>query len=114
MDGRIRKYISEIVERITKRFEVEKIILFGSYAYGNPHRYSDIDLFIQMEGKERPIKRRLKIAQLFKDREVPMDFIVKNHFEIRNRLNLGDPFIKKIMEKGKVLYEKTDSQGMGS
>ncbi|MBI4285708.1 MAG: nucleotidyltransferase domain-containing protein, partial [Chloroflexi bacterium] len=43
---RIQKIIAEVVEKIKKEYQPEKIILYGSYAYGKPTRDSDIDLFI--------------------------------------------------------------------
>lgn len=98
--------LKEITAKITNHLDAEKIILFGSYAYGKPKKNSDLDLFIIMESNERTANRRIKVSQLFWDREMPMDFIVKTPSEIKQRLAIGDPFIKKILEKGKLLYER--------
>jgi len=96
----------KIVERINSHFKPEKIILFGSYAYGMPGKNSDVDLFIVMESKEKPSKRRIEISKLFRDRQMPMDFIVKTPSEVKERLSMGDFFINRILKKGEVLYEK--------
>jgi predicted nucleotidyltransferase len=98
--------LNEIAQKISKTFSASKILLFGSYAYGKPGKDSDLDLFIIMETKKSSAKRRIMVSRLFRDREVPMDFIVRTPEEIKKRLSLGDPFIKKILEKGYVLYEK--------
>jgi len=98
--------LNDIKDRIVKVFKPVKIILFGSYAYGKPHKFSDIDLFIILETKERPVKRRIMISRLFRDRPLPMDFIIKTPSEVEERLSIGDFFIKKILEKGRVLYER--------
>jgi len=57
---------------------------------------------------EIPLKGRIAIVidDLGQDRQVAMDFIVKTPSEIEERLSIGDFFIKKILEKGRVLYEK--------
>jgi len=101
-----RQLLDEITRKITGRFDVLKIILFGSYAYGKPGKDSDIYLFIIMETKKSPSERRIMVSQLFRDREMPMDFIVRTPKEIKVRLNIGDFFVKKILEKGYILYEK--------
>lgn len=98
--------LGSAVDRIVKFFDPDKILLFGSFAYGTPRKDSDIDLLIIMETDERPAQRRIQISRLFRDRQVAMDFIVKTPSEIDERLSIGDFFIKKILEKGRVLYEK--------
>lgn len=101
--------LRKIVRRINTPLKVEKIILFGSYAYGKPKKNSDLDLFIIMKSRERPAKRIMKISQLFWHREVPMDFIVKTPSEIAKRIAIGDFFIQKILKQGKVLYERKNN-----
>jgi len=101
-----KETLNKIANRIIRSFSVEKIILFGSFANGKPRKDSDLDLFIVMKTRKRPAQRRIAVSRLFKDREMPMDFIVKTPAEIKARLAMGDHFIKTILEKGSVLYEK--------
>ena len=103
------EFLKEIADRIVKALEPEKIFLFGSYAYGKPGKDSDMDLLIIAESSERPAKRRIRVSQLFRDRPIAMDFIVKTPAEIEERLSMGDFFIKKILTKGKALYAKKTS-----
>ncbi|MFH0775386.1 MAG: nucleotidyltransferase domain-containing protein [bacterium] len=103
------KFLRDVAERIACNLKVDKIILFGSYAYGKPHPYSDIDLLIIMKSKERESKRIINVSRLLQNREVPMDFLVKTPSEVKKRLSLGDPFIRKVLKEGKVLYEKENS-----
>lgn len=98
--------LNQITQRIVSAYPVNRIILFGSYAYGKPGKDSDLDLFIIMKTKKRPSERRIMISRLFRDRQIPMDFIVKTPAEINRRLTLGDYFIKKILDKGYILYEQ--------
>jgi len=98
--------LKEVTDKIVRALKPEKIFLFGSYAYGNPGKDSDVDLLIIMESSERSAKRRIRVSRLFWDRPVPMDFVVKTPTEIAERISMGDFFIKKILTKGKVLYDK--------
>lgn len=95
---------NQIVQQIVKHFDPEKIVLFGSLAWGRPHSQSDIDLFIVMESPLRRDKRAMAISHLFKNRRFPMDIIVYTSQELKMSLKRGNPFIREIMDKGRVLY----------
>lgn len=105
--------ISEIVKRI-KRLKPVKIILFGSYAWGELHRDSDIDLIVILnkEGLPKDFKEKmdsyLSVKQLLRDmnKEIPMDIIVYTKGQWEKFLLLDSSFSKKIVNKGKVLYER--------
>ncbi|VVB97051.1 Nucleotidyltransferase domain protein [uncultured archaeon] len=101
-----RETISAIAKKIAERFNPEKIILFGSYAWGKPDRDSDLDLFIIMESGERPIKRAGSIRKVLRELYVPMDILVRTPEELQYRIEIGDPFIKKIMSDGQVIYAR--------
>jgi len=98
------KIIHELSERIAREFEPERIILFGSYACGNPTEDSDVDLLVIMpfegKGAEKAVEIRLKVRPRF-----PVDFIVRTPEMVRERLDMGDFFMREIMDEGKVLYE---------
>jgi predicted nucleotidyltransferase len=99
--------LEEVTERIVAALEPEKVILFGSYAHGRPTPDSDVDLLIVMETKERPSQRRRSVSRLFRDRPFPMDIIVRTPAEIRRSVKRVDPFIHEILERGRVLYERS-------
>ena len=91
---------------IVKKFNPEKIILFGSYAYGKPTPESDADLLIIVDSRRPTWKLSAEISMML-DHVFPLDIIVKTKHEIEERLAKGDFFIEDIMNKGKVLYERT-------
>ena len=66
----IRRYARAIAEE----FHPDKIILFGSYAYGTPHEDSDVDLLVVMPAKNE-IRQSNRIRQAF-DTPFPMDLFV--------------------------------------
>ena len=100
------KKIKKIVDQIKKKYKPEKVILFGSFAYGKPNKDSDVDLFIVKKTKEIRTKRHLKVDRMLLDRDIPLDILVYTPQEIKKRISLGDFFIKNIIQKGKILYAK--------
>lgn len=96
----IRRYARQIAER----FRPDKIILFGSYAYGQPNEDSDVDLLVIMPARNQ-------LDQAFKIRwQLPapfaMDLLVRTPKEMKWRLEERESFTTEITSKGKVLYEK--------
>jgi len=107
-DKKIRKLISEIVEKIKTEYKPEKIILFGSYAYGKPTEDSDIDLFIVKETDKRRVDRFVEVSSLIYKPGIFVSIqpIVYTPKEVEERLALGDDFVEDIIAKGKVLYAR--------
>ena len=102
----IETSLKEAVDRIIKRFNPEKIILFGSYAYGKPTMDSDIDLMIVMDTDEKPHKRAVLIRKALKDIGIPKDIIVKTPQEFERFKDIVGTVIYPAAHKGKLLYEK--------
>lgn len=99
--------IESKVEIIARKSRPEKIVLFGSYAKGEPKPASDVDLLVIMD-TQRPIWDLAVEISLAVKHTFPMDIIVRTPQEIAERLALGDFFIQSIMKQGKVLYERVD------
>ena len=106
MDPQIEDRLEDVTKRIVQAFDPQRIILFGSYAYGRPDPDSDMDLLIIMESDKRPAMRASQISRLLRPRPFPMDILVRTPDEIRHRLEIGDYFIREVLEQGKVLYER--------
>ncbi len=98
--------LNEIVRRIVRGLEPEKIILFGSYSYGSPTKDSDVDLLVIMKTSDRPADRYLAVSRLIRPRPFPLDILVKTPAEISQALEKGDFFIREIVTKGQTLYER--------
>ena len=91
--------IEKISEEIKKKFNPQKINLFGSYAYGNPTRSSDIDLFIIIDTK-LPVRKQAFLIRKEIKSSVPIDIIVRTPEQVEERIKMGDFFIKQIIQKG--------------
>lgn len=99
-----KREIKKITNQIIKKYKPEKIILYGSFAHGKPHKDSDVDLLIIKKTKKQRTKRHLEIDRMLLDRRVPLDILVYTPAEIKKRLVLGDFFVKNIIQQGRVLY----------
>lgn len=102
------KFLNDITSIITQ-YGVEKIILFGSHAYGMPNDQSDIDILVikNIPADEiRNFRITLKKALWVKlgKYDYSIDIIVDNEKRIQERINLGDLFYKEIYTKGKIIY----------
>jgi len=98
--------LQELTQCIVEAFAPDKVILFGSHAYGAPGPCSDVDILVIMDSDERPAKRALKVLRACRPRFVPLDILVRTPAELAHRLSINDSFFKEIMEKGRVLYER--------
>ena len=106
-NSQVRQIILRVIKKIIKGYHPQKSILFGSYAYGHPHKDSDIDLLIIKETKERPIDLRIAVAKIISDRKrfLPVELLVLTPREVSECIKKGDQFIQEILNKGEVLYE---------
>jgi predicted nucleotidyltransferase len=98
--------LADVTRRIVERFHPEKVILFGSYAYGTPDLDSDLDLFIVMHSDESILERIRRVREVAHVDYLPMDVLVRTPAEVTNRLAMGDFFISDILTKGRVLYQR--------
>lgn len=98
------KEIETIVTQIIEKYKPEKIILFGSVARGEYGLDSDADFLIVKN--DTPFYGADRIRELSRiiERNIPVDFLIYRPEEFKNRLEMGDPFLKAILKEGKVLY----------
>lgn len=100
------KEIQSIMEQLINVYAPAKVILFGSLAEGIVKEGTDIDLFIiKKDIPDLGVDRIRQLDSLIKYK-LATDFIVYKPEEVRKRLKADDPFVKSIMEKGKVLYNE--------
>jgi predicted nucleotidyltransferase len=103
--GSLEIELKNIVDSIAINYHPEKIILFGSLAAGRATKGSDIDLVVIKDTDKDPWSRSEEVDRYIRH-VVPVDVLVYTPREIVERLGINDLFVKEIMEKGKVLYER--------
>ena len=96
--------IRRFARQVAEHFQPEKIILFGSHAYGTPHADSDVDILVIMPCRSQ-LDQAFKI-ELACDPPFPLSLIVRTPSNLKWRLEEGELFHTEIITKGKVLYEK--------
>src|SRR6266540_6800721 len=105
----VAKTLPQAIKRIVSELKPEKIILFGSYAYGHPTPDSDVDLFVVIETNWKNKEMYRAVSQILYPRQFPVDIIVKTPKEVDEALKGGTDngfFIREIVKKGKVLYDR--------
>jgi len=103
------KIVKRFINLIVKKFNLKKIIIFGSFARGDYHKGSDLDLIIVGEFKERFIDRIGKIIEL-NDSDLGIDAMVYTEEEFQKMIKERRPFIEQALEEGIVVYEKRDTK----
>ena len=98
--------LQEAVSRLVDVLDPVRIVLFGSYACGEPDEDSDVDLLVVMETTERPAARIAKVSRLLSPRPFPVDIIVRTPEEVDRDCRRTDPFMRELVERGRVLYER--------
>ncbi len=97
--------LQKTVGILTQKFQPEKVILFGSWAYGKPNQDSDVDLcVIKNTTDTRSLAREID-SSLF-PRPFPIDLLVMTPKQVNDRLAINDYFVTEIVQKGKLLYAK--------
>ncbi|NLJ24643.1 MAG: nucleotidyltransferase domain-containing protein [Firmicutes bacterium] len=106
--------IREIVERIVVGVDPDRVILFGSYAYGEPDEDSDLDLLVIKETSIPRYKRGREVRKHLRGMKIPIDIVVYTEDEIQEFYGVKTSFIAQITEEGRVLYERCRGQGYTS
>ena len=98
------KKIKIYANAVAREFKPEKIILFGSYAWGNCTEDSDVDLLVVIPKVVNTVSKAVEI-RIKTGTSFPMDIIVSSPEKISKRISMGDSFMKNIITRGKLLYE---------
>jgi predicted nucleotidyltransferase len=100
------RVIRRFARQVAEHFQPDKIILFGSHAYGTPHADSDVDILVVMPARNQ-LDQAWKIQRTL-DPPFTVHVVVRTPYNMAWRLREGDSFLCEVMAKGKVLYEKAD------
>jgi predicted nucleotidyltransferase len=106
-----RHQIELVCRAIAREFHPDKIVLFGSYAYGNPGPESDVDLLVVMPFDGSPFKQAAVILDhvVHAVGVIPFDLLVRTAQQVQERIQMGDTFMRDVIERGRVMYEADHS-----
>lgn len=97
--------LSEVTKRVAETVHPEKIILFGSHAWGTPTEDSDLDIFVVVTSSDEPAYRRVRpIYKALRGLKVPVDIIMQTRAEVERSRNVATSLVKKVMEEGRILH----------
>jgi uncharacterized protein len=97
--------LNRITESLVASLKPEQIILFGSYAYGEPNEDSDVDLLVVVSDSDEPRYRRARKAyQALRGIGLATDVIVMTREEIERKINVRSSLVHKVMHDGRIVY----------
>ena len=105
-----RSDIQRYVRELARTFKPERVVLFGSYAEGQPTGDSDVDLLVVMQHKGRDVEQAVAIRRAI-PRTFTLDLVVRTPAGLRRRLRQNDTFLTSIWRTGKTLYDR-GTEGM--
>ena len=97
--------VEALSRQIAREFHPERIVLFGSYARGNPRVDSDVDLLVLVPFDGKPFRKSLEILNRI-DPPFAVDVVVRNPDDAARRYAEFDPLIRDAFDHGIVLYER--------
>jgi uncharacterized protein len=100
----IQEQIDQVIKAIIAGYAPEKIILFGSYAQGNPTKDSDIDLLVIKDDNLPKVQRNRVVRSFLKDFSIPVDVIVKTTQEYEMLKDVIGTVVYTANKYGRVLY----------
>lgn len=100
-----RELLDEVVRRLVREFHPEKIILFGSHAWGTPTQDSDMDLLVIVASSNvSSVQRAVKAHRCLRGLNVSKDILVKTRGEVEKYRGIHASLEAQILEQGRVLY----------
>ena len=108
MDALLAKqppYLSEVVDRIVRKFHPVKIVLFGSWARGSAREDSDLDLLVVLARTEHTRKSAIQIGNSLSNLPISKDIIVTTPEDIEKHGKTAGNILLPALTEGKVIYE---------
>ncbi|MBI4333353.1 MAG: nucleotidyltransferase domain-containing protein [Chloroflexi bacterium] len=107
-DRSLQKAINATITAIADGYKPKKIIMFGSFARGDYHHGSDLDLIIVKNTEQKFLRRMDRIADLCPE-GITVEAFVYTEKEMAEMLSSGNRFLETALEEGKVVYEEQQS-----
>jgi len=103
----VAETLPAVIERLVAEVQPERVILFGSYAYGTPTPDSDVDLLVVLESPLSFVERHVLVGKSLCPQPFPVDLMVVTPAQLAERLAIGNQFFTEVVRNGRVLYERS-------
>ena len=100
----IQKEIANILRQLIDTYHAQRVFLFGSAANDSFGPDSDLDFLVVKEDVPESGPARARQVRTLVAKRLPADFLVFRPSELEERLRLGDPFLRDVIAKGRLLY----------
>lgn len=113
IDEQVKRFPLELNERLglivedLKRYNPDKIIVFGSAARGDGDEFSDVDLVVIKETNTQFVNRLVEVISYIRPQLRPVDVFVYTGAEFEQMKKDKNPFVEQVLEEGKLIYEKS-------
>ncbi len=97
--------IRRLSDRIAREFDPDRIVLFGSHAYGSPRDDSDIDILVILPFTGKGLHKAVEILDRVNP-SFPIDLLARRPEDVASRYADGDPLIREAIDRGTTLYER--------
>lgn len=97
---------SEIKKRLTSKFDIEKIILFGSQARGTANNKSDVDLLLIGDVKYDRYKMMTDVLRSLGKMEYAFDVVILSSDEFEEHKYMPGTVARYAFKEGKIIYER--------
>ncbi len=99
--GNIERFVAELV----RRFEPERVVLFGSHVPGSPQLRAEVSLLVIMPFEGRSLAEAVRIEQEI-EHDFPLEVVVRRPEEVEDAVEKGNPLIEGILKHGRTLYAR--------
>lgn len=103
-----KRKIDDITRTIVEVSDPLKVILFGSYASGQPNDDSDLDFIVVKESEKPRHKRAFDIRRALIGKMVPVDILVYTPDEFEKELNNTFSFLSSALKNARLVYDKAN------
>src|ERR1041385_1192198 len=101
------RQIIQFTNKIAAAFRPQRVIVFGSYAYGTPTEDSDVDILVVMNYRGASYRKAAAIRALV-PYDISCDVLVRSAHELTRRVAMNDFFLCDVIDNGIVLYDRED------
>lgn len=99
-------HLNEVVDRIVRKFNPVRIILFGSWARGEANKDSDLDLLVVLSKVEHKRKAAIEVLRALNGLPISKDVVVTTPEEIKTRGQIVGNILRPALQEGKIIYER--------
>jgi predicted nucleotidyltransferase len=103
---KLRAKVTAAIQRIVRGYQPERIVLFGSFARGDFHEDSDVDLLIVKDTTESPL-RRMDAVLDHCEGDIAVEALIYTPAELEAMLRRGSSFLEQALAEGRIVYERS-------